>query len=1106
MTGLAQRVSIASRYQKSIRLDADMGEEEALSGYICAPSITQLVRSMADQISDGKQAAFTWTGPYGGGKSSLAVVFSGLFAKDAATRKAAQHVIGSESAAAMADAVPSAKKGWEVAALVGSKSNPIIAIARAIGLEGNITTDAELIERIELRMSETPGLLLIVDEMGKFLEAAAEGDADMHVFQQLAELANRSQGRFILIGILHQAFGDYAGRVSRQKRDEWSKIQGRFSDLVVNLAEEEQLEVISRAIVTEDVPPTSFKKSVKSIAACSQSNRRGNGSNLTATLERCWPLHPVAALLLGPISRRRFGQNQRSVFGFLNSFEPHGFRSFLRDADPVEIYAPWRLWDYLQINLEASILASPDAHRWATAADALSRAESVGASPEHIRTLKAISIIDLFGERAGLTASTEVLQNCGANQACIDDLARWSLIVFRKFKNAYAVFAGSDFDIDAALSEAYREGPGLKLSRLTELAALHPVLAKRSYHSSGAMRWFSTLLLTPEDLQREAAPNLPSGAIGAFCLLVPLGGEPSEELAALTKAALLRWNAPGMIIGESPRTLGVVDFASELVALEHVQESNVDLAGDGVARREVASRIAELRSRAEVELQLAIGSAKWTTSTGKAVRLVGAARSQLASDIAEQMFPKQPIVQNELLNRDKPSSNAIAAQNLLLRAMTLAEGAARLGISGFPAEGGLYAALLEATGLHREACGTWKFCPPPPKHDTANLGPIWSAAEKHLVNNREQTVGLDELYDLWSAPPFGLKAGLMPVIGLAFILSMRDKIAFYREGVFQPAVKDVDADVLARDASDIQLRWMDLSVDAKAMLSEMAETVRELDGGNELLDLQPIDVARGLISIFSKLPLWTTRTLRLSKNALRVRNLFKKAHDPNKLLFDDLPRELGLEGSHSSMADISDGVQGALRELVNAYPGAVQRLEILLLSELNVPSENAEALADLRERAINVQRLSGNHQIDAFVGRLAKFEGKLEDMEGLISLVLSKPSSMWSDADLDRAALELADHAQQFNRLEAYARVKGRPDHRHAVALVLGIEGKPTPVAYEFEITKEQRAKADALSKRLTEVLTGIPSDSTEVVLAALAKCASDAIQDKTQAIDEVSA
>ena len=52
--------------------------------------------------------------------------------------------------------------------------------------------------------------------------------------QELAELANRSDGNLIFIGILHQSFFEYANNLSINVKKEWAKIQGRFLDIPVN--------------------------------------------------------------------------------------------------------------------------------------------------------------------------------------------------------------------------------------------------------------------------------------------------------------------------------------------------------------------------------------------------------------------------------------------------------------------------------------------------------------------------------------------------------------------------------------------------------------------------------------------------------------------------------------------------------------------------------------------------------------------------------------------------------------------------------------------------------------------------------------------------------
>ena len=136
----------------------------------------------------------------------------------------------------------------------------------------------------------------------------------------------------------------------------------------------------------------------------------------------------------------------------------------------------------------------------------------------------------------------------------------------------------------------------------------------------------------------------------------------------------------------------------------------------------------------------------------------------------------------------KPSSNAVAAQNTLLRRMVLNEGLAGLGIKGFPAEGGLFASLLKATGLYHETVDGWRFVAPDPgTGDPKNLAPAWQAATDLLEANAHRAIPLAEIYDVWRRVPLGIKDGLLPVLAVAFVLSQRGTLAFYRQGYSRPA-------------------------------------------------------------------------------------------------------------------------------------------------------------------------------------------------------------------------------------------------------------------------------------------------------------------------------
>ena len=1106
---LSDRVRIARRFLRSIRIDSDFGDAASLEGFVCPQSSADILLTMARHVSETGQGAYTWTGPYGSGKSSLVIALSTLLNGNAGLQKKAGKVFGQKLTKTIHDALPTGTRGWRIFPVVARRDDPVAVIGEAVKRMGLVSrrprggwTETSLIAALTDAATEKPrthgGLVLFIDEMGKFLEGAAQDGSDIYILQQLAEAASRSNGRFLLVGVLHQAFEEYAHRLSHEMRDEWAKIQGRFIDLIVNTAGEEQIDLISRAIESDHRPkkPSALASAVAEFA---RRDRTADAERLGVMLEACWPLHPVVACLLGPISRRRFGQNQRSIFGFLNSSEPHGFQDFLNHTSVGELYGPDRLWDYLRVNLEPSILASPDGHRWALATEALERCEAIGGDVLHIRLLKTIAVIDLFKERSSLAANSDLLRTCFPEtsdrtlERSLTQLDTWSFTIFKKFLDARAIFAGSDFDIDRAVRTALDEIDEIDFKDLKSLVGLQPILAKRHYHSTGALRWFDVKIVPISGLVEFAADLEPeNGAIGQFLLAIPTEGE-SEKLAKdICRKAARHSDAWDIVVGISKRSWTIVPLARELFALGSVRNDHPELVGDSVARREVSARLATLQALLETELRKAFDNALWFRKYHQPRLLRQADLNSIASDLADRRFKESPCLHNELLNRKKPSSNAVAAQNNLLRRMVLNEGAPYLDIKGFPAERGLFASILEATGLYVQRGKIWCFVPPTTSgDDTCRLAPMWKRAIDYVKENANRTVAVSELFDEWRKPPFGVKNGLMPILAVTFILSNRDKIAVYRDGVFRAVFDDVDVDYLAKDAAFIQLRWMDLTNGSRRFLFGMAQVVRDLDKTNELVHLEPIDVGRGLVAIYNQLPKWTKRTMRLSSNAVNIRDLFRRAHDPNQFLFYDIPGRLGEDislANENHFRRVIANVREGLEELVQAYSSMLHRLRDIMLAELQVPNVSPQALAELRERAKNIQKLTGDFRLDAFVGRLLQFDGSNESFEGIASLAANKPPRDWVDPDLDHAAIELADMAQRFLRAETYARVKGRPDKRQAMAVVIGMDGRPAPLLEEFDIADSDRAAVNDVIKRVAAALEEADTSHRSVILAALAE------------------
>ena len=1108
---LADHVEIARRFQRSIRLDTDLARVDALQGFVCQRSAADGLLGMASQIAQTTQRAFTWTGPYGGGKSSLAVSLAGLLGPKGAIRTAASTALGASVAQGLLDAYQPSRDGWLVVPVVGRRADAVGDIAFALEQarrrdgatrgrpRSEVKSARELIDRLVQEADARPrdGVLLIIDEMGKFLEGAAADGADIFFFQELAEAASRARGRLVVVGILHQAFEQYASRLGRDARDEWAKIQGRFSDVPLIAGVDEVVDLLGRAIVCDQRHPETAH-SVEAIAQSIRSRRPGTRVDLAARLDKCWPLHPVTAVILGPMSRRRFGQNERSVFGFLTSAEPGGFRDFLREmpATARNLFSPDRFWDYLRINLEPAILASNDSHRWAQGADAIERCEARGTTL-HVRLAKAIALIDMFRNGSGLAADRATLTACisdaepQAIDAALAELERWSVAVFRKHLDAWAIYAGSDFDIDGAVAAAAAQASGLDLGRLARVAGLQPVLAKRHYHETGTLRWFQTELVHLADLGRLA--DRAGDAAGHFILAIPATDEQRKTALADCQASSQRASDQLVAVGLPRNAWRLRDLGSELIALEAVRASRPELDGDSVARREIAARIAAVSAELDEELRAGFANADWHVAGERIELPAGASLSRLASDLADRRFSQAPRVHSELVNRERPSSNTQAGVRALMHAMISAADKPALGIEGFPVERGLYSTVLAAAGLHHKSGESYGFSKPTNSRIGQTYKPAWEAVET-LFAKEQGAVPLGRLYRLWAAPPFGIRRGVMPLLALAFIMANRHRLAPYGEGKFQAEIDDYLVDILLQDEDLVALRRVDVDAFRGAVLEGVASAIKKATG--HACPSDPLEVARRLVRFARELPPWSQKTLSLSASTTEVRHVLLRADDPHKALFVDIPTIFG-DGDALATAT---GIETALRELSGAYPKMMTELSQKMLGALGQAQDD---FAELHERARVVADLTGDLRVDAFAGRLATYRGEIPEIEAIASLAINRPPRDWTDRDPDQAALALAEFALKFRRAETLARVKGRRPTREAMALIIGTGEAGQEIVEEFEIAERDRPKVTALAQALHKVLAQSGADRN-VTLAALAETGLDALAPRGASLKKV--
>lgn len=315
--------------------------------------------------------------------------------------------------------------------------------------------------------NDAAGILLIVDELGKFLEYGASNPdrGDVFILQELAESATRSKRPFLLLTILHQALDRYANHLSPGRRAEWAKVQGRFEDVAFEERSDQMLRLLAQAIKQEGedthLKPLRLQANalVEEVVALGVRSGSMTPAELQDCLTACYPLHPSTAITLGPLFRH-LAQNERSLFAFLTSSEPFGFQEFLRETTLKG--GPYRLdhlYDYVMASLGPSLFAQHWGKLWAEVQSVLDRLHD--ASELEIRLAKTIGLLQVIGPASGISASSGTLHAAlrgTATDAEIDDaiqsLTRRSVVVFRRHTASYALWEGSDVDIEDRLQAA----------------------------------------------------------------------------------------------------------------------------------------------------------------------------------------------------------------------------------------------------------------------------------------------------------------------------------------------------------------------------------------------------------------------------------------------------------------------------------------------------------------------------------------------------------------------------------------------------------------------------------------------------------------------------
>lgn len=1078
---------------RSVDIGRDLDSKDFLGSLIVHESLREHVTRMTTSITtDPRARAWRLTGDYGSGKSTVALLLLHLLAGRPLPRRLQRLKLrGSNSArylpvpvvgtrGSLAGAISDAVER-QISAVLGRRKPPAFLktaksiVKAALRAKPPGDMDRRVLEFLTAAREYVAsnlgfdGLVLVVDELGKFLEHAARSDAssDPYLLQQLAESTVTDPPMAIVV-VAHQAFGEYA-KGSEAERVEWEKIAGRFHEVVLqpSLAEVVALLGAALRVKAPRVTPVVKKLGRKHFSRLAENHwfPGADDAALSKAAVQIYPIDLSALPLMGQFFRR-FGQNERSLFGFLASEEPLGLRAFAEREALGSLFRVHDFYDYVRASFGAALLARNQS-RWHEIETVVERA--AGGDELEQAVLKTIGVMNLL-EAQGFVATVDSVTLAlkgearpQAVSAALGRLREHAVVYDRGPRRGYALWPHSSVDLRAKFEAMEEKTPrdGHVSRRLAARLSARPIVARRHYIGTGNLRYFNVLYVPFSELESGRKRNgVPGDSAAVGELAIVLTDNASERRRAHRWLAERRGLDGGLYA--LPRPVDdLLDDVVELEVWDRLLETDRELRSDEVAARE-ARRSSEAASQRLGRLVAhRLGPTEFNRSSGivwmrggKPLDGISDARTLVSelSRICDDLFPDAPQIHNELLNRAELSSAAAAARmRLIERIMDSSD----IDCLGFEQEGkrppemSMYLSVLAATGLHRTRKtddGTFGVLRlPKGKEDRCNVLPALKYLKARLRSAGGRRVSVADLQTALAARPYGVHAGLFLVLLAVFVRLNRRDLALYEEGTFVP---DVGGDEFARMVKRPERFELQL-VEVKGLRSDvfdriLALLVPEAESDDER---RLLDVVRPLLKFYSRLPRYSRRSMSVSPVAAAVRDVLASAREPASLLFEDLPRACGVDPitprkTRATLAVLEEYVgrlRDALRELGRTYASLLERVDSAVGEALGAGKSWSR-----NEVATLAARLGGRlrePRLRGFARLLADSNLDGDDWtEAMGSFVLGEPPAHWTDATAARFPTEVHGLVASFNHALSLAEVAvwGDPDDdRYSVKVSL---------------------------------------------------------------------
>ena len=628
------------------------------------------------------------------------------------------------------------------------------------------------------------GIIVVYDEFSKYLESSIANAtiSGIKLLQDFAEKCDRSgKMQMHLLLICHKDIANYIdGSLPKDKVDGWRGVSGRFKHINLHNNYAQMYEIISEVINKEHKFWSKFKKDNKirfdDLRKRFTANRLLDGNNsdeIEYAVYGCYPLHPISTFILPRLSEK-VAQNERTLFTFLSAEDRHTLSAFLaKSNNGFLLLTPDYLYDYFELLLRKEPYTSEAHKTYKLTTSILQKVEENSLEAKIIKTIALIYLVEQFEKLPPIVdmivdAYRDSVSDVKLINTALTILIERDCIVYLKRSNHYLKLKeSSGVDITAEISNYIERNHGnMQVTDILNRSAFDSYMYPTRYNDVKELtRYFDFIFINSTDFldvsnwERQIENT---GADGAVYAIIPKN---KSEIKDLEESLLNRQQGAERILFIIPNAHS--DIEKIIFEYEAVKNLSSSVQDDNLLLDEYEIYLEDLTEVITEYINM------FTRPENKAATYYYNGekcpifrRSQLAeklSDICERIYYRTPIVNNETINKNILSGQAVNSRTRLLTGLLAKELAPNLGLTGTGQEVSFMRSVLIQTGILVDVDTSPKINLEPAD---ANLRTVL----KLILNFFHSTSkagerSFSELYQELTLPihGIGLKRGLIPI-------------------------------------------------------------------------------------------------------------------------------------------------------------------------------------------------------------------------------------------------------------------------------------------------------------------------------------------------------